>query len=240
MPVDLAGGDALVAGASQGIGRAIASALVDQGMRVWLVARRQEPLDELAATLGPRAMALAADLTDADQRAAVVDRVTSATGGRLDVLVLTAGLTHLGRMDEATIAELDEQLQGNVVAPYGLTQALLPTLRATEGQVVFVNSSAGKSANAGVGQYSASMHASAAMAASLRAEVNDDGIRVTVVHPGRTATPRQESIHRFEGRAYRPELLLQPDDVAEVLVAALRLPRTAELTELSIRPMRKS
>jgi NADP-dependent 3-hydroxy acid dehydrogenase YdfG len=78
-----------------------------------------------------------------------------------------------------------------------------------------------------------------ALADSLRQEVNADGIRVLTVFLGRTATPIQEAIHRREGRTYLPEQLLQPDDVAAVVLNALTLPATAEVTELSIRPHRK-
>ena len=71
-------------------------------------------------------------------------------------------------------------------------------------------------------------------------EVNADGIRVLSIFPGRTATPRMEKLFAKEGRAYKPELLLQPEDVAEMVTHALRLPRTAEVTDISIRPMQKS
>ena len=66
------------------------------------------------------------------------------------------------------------------------------------------------------------------------------GTRVLTVHVGRTATPRQAQIFAMEGRAYTPEKLMQPEDVAEVVLCALRLPRTAEMTTVSIRPMQKT
>ena len=78
------------------------------------------------------------------------------------------------------------------------TRALLPLLEASHGHIVFINLSAGKSANPGVGQFSATQHAVRAFAQSLRAEVNERGIRVTVVCPGRTVSPRQEAIHTAE------------------------------------------
>jgi len=62
-------------------------------------------------------------------------------------------------------------------------------------------------------------------------------VRVLTVFPGRTATPMQEEVHRFEGRPYDPSRFLQPEDVAASVVHALSLPRTAELTDLHIRPM---
>ena len=103
-----------------------------------------------------------------------------------------------------------------------------------------MNSSAAGSAPASHAAYAASKAGLRAFADSLRAEVNRDGIRVLSVFPGRTATAMQAAIFDAEGKAYRPELLLQPDDVAAAVIAALDLPRTAELTDLHVRPAIKS
>ena len=127
----------------------------------------------------------------------------------------------------------------NVRAPYLLTRALLPSLRAAQGEVVFINSSAGLTARAGIAQYAATKHALKAIADSLREEVNPDGVRVLSVYPGRTATPLQARVHAEEGKAYLPERLVQPDDVASVVLNALTLPRSAELTDVIVRPRLK-
>jgi NADP-dependent 3-hydroxy acid dehydrogenase YdfG len=108
--------------------------------------------------------------------------------------------------------------------------------------VVFVNSSAGVHAAAGIAQYAATKHALRALADSLRCEVNVDGVRVLTVYPGQTASPMQEELHRqrqlhaAETRPYRAGELLQPADVAAVVVNALGMPRTAEVTEVHVRP----
>ena len=73
----------------------------------------------------------------------------------------------------------------------------------------------------------------------MHGEVNAHGVRVLNVYLGRTASEMQERIHRTEGKPYRPELLLQPEDVASVIMSALGLPRTAEVTDIHIRPMNK-
>lgn len=78
-----------------------------------------------------------------------------------------------------------------------------------------------------------------AIADSLREEVNADGIRI-LTFLGRTATPRTEELFRVEGKAYRPELLMQPRDVAAMVFHALTVPRTAEVTEINMRPLYKS
>lgn len=233
-----AGKVALVTGASQGIGLAIAGSLAIGGMTVWMVARRAGPLQEAAAGIDGDTVPFAADLADLHGRNRLVSALEDAGEG-LDVLVNNAGVIHLGRTEDATEEDLTDQLAANVVAPYALTRALLPQLRKARGDIVFINSSAGRSANPGVGQFSATQHAVRAFADSLRAEINEDGIRVTVLHPGRTATPRQESIYAHEGRPYDPARLMQPADVAELVTAVLRLPRTAEVTEISLRSMLK-
>src|SRR5229473_853868 len=109
-----------------------------------------------------------------------------------------------------------------------------------QGQIVFINSSAGLRSPATAGQFAATQHAFRSIADSLRDEVNADGIRVLSVYPGRTATPRLAKLFEKEGRAYQPDLLMQAEDVAEMVTHSLRLPRTAEVTDITIRPMQKS
>ena len=86
--------------------------------------------------------------------------------------------------------------------------------------------------------YAASKTALKAVTDSLRSEVNADGIRVLSVYPGRTASAMQEALYKQEGRIYEPEKMLQPEDVAETVVSALSLKRTAEITDILIRPCR--
>ena len=161
--------------------------------------------------------------------------------GRVDVLIHCAGVICQGAMEHAHIEELDLQYATNVRAPYLLTQHLLPLLTTTRGQIVFINSSAGLSAKRPeVGQYSATKHALKAIADSLREEVNAKGIRVLTLYLGRTATPMQEALSRQEGKVYHPEKLLQSEDVASIVVHALMLPATAEITDISMRPMIKA
>jgi NAD(P)-dependent dehydrogenase (short-subunit alcohol dehydrogenase family) len=180
------------------------------------------------------------DLTAEGAIRPLVQHLEKASKG-LDVLVHSAGLYHQSLMELARVEDLDAQYATNVRAPYVLTQALLPMLTLARGQIVFVNSSAGLTAKRPeIGQYSATKHALKAIADSLREEVNPKGVRVLSLYLGRTATPMQEALYHVEGRDYHPETLIQPEDVASVVVQALRLPGTAEITDISVRPMRKS
>ena len=236
----LEGRTCVVTGASGGIGGAIALRLESCGATVCAVGRHAEALQATAdrsAGVG-RFELYEADLVVDDQVARLTDAVLARQGG-VDVLVHCAGTIALGDLGSASIEDFDRQYAANVRAPYVLTQPLPPALRTTRGQVVFINSTAGLKARAGIAQYAATKHALKAIADSLREEVNPEGIRVLSVYPGRTATLLQARVHAEEGKAYVPERLVQSDDVASVVLNALTLPRSAELTDVVVRPRLK-
>jgi NADP-dependent 3-hydroxy acid dehydrogenase YdfG len=233
---------ALVTGAGSGIGKAIAQSLGAHGATVALVGRTKAKLDATAATFatnGLRPLVLTADLSSDEQLDAVKQELEHSFG-RVDVLVMCAGEIAHGAVESAPVEAFDKLYRANVRANYYLTQNLLPMLKKRPGQIVFINSSVGLAARPNVGQFSATQHALRAFADTLRAEVNAYGIRVLSVYPGRVATPRQESLYQKQGTEYKPELLLQPADVASVVLNALILPSTAEVTDISIRPLSKS
>jgi NAD(P)-dependent dehydrogenase (short-subunit alcohol dehydrogenase family) len=231
---------AVVTGASSGVGRAIALALASQGAALYLVGRQLDRLNavaEQAAGGAGRVFRCAVDLTSDGGVEELVGGVRRDCGG-VDILIHSAGVFARGVVG-GDPADLDEQYRTNLRAPYVLTGRLLPLFRPGRGQIVFVNSSVGLRASAGVAAYGATKHALRALADGLRDEVNPRGIRILSVFIGRTATPMQEDIHRLEGKTYRPERLLQPDDVGSTVLHALLLPRTAEITDISIRPLAK-
>jgi NAD(P)-dependent dehydrogenase (short-subunit alcohol dehydrogenase family) len=145
----------------------------------------------------------------------------------------------LGNIDAVGWNDLDEQYRVNLRAPFLLTKAFLPMLRETRGQLVFVNSTAGLVAGVDNGLYAATKHALRSITSSIRDHVNPHGIRVISVFAGRTATAMQEAVYRFERRPYEPAKLVQAADVGELIVGALVLPRTAEVTDIVVRPMIK-
>ena len=241
----LAGKWALVTGAGSGIGRAIAIALAERGVRVLAAGRTADGLDETVAMISRvrrirgtsgEALSYILDVTDDDDVAALGQFVDDRCEGKLAVLVHSAGLSALASVDETTADQLDSVFKTNMRAPFLITRRLLPSLRRAAGDVVFVNSSASINPRAEVGVYAASKAALRAFADCLRAEVNAHGVRVLSIFPGRTATPMQAAVYAYEGRAYRPDSLMQPEDVAAAVIGALLMPRTAELTELLIRP----
>ena len=235
----LDGKTCVVTGASSGIGRAIATALAAAGATVCAIGRRRGALEETAeAGEHGRFAIYVADLAKDDEVARLAGELAARPEG-LDALVHSAGTISLASLETAAIDDFDRQYIINVRAPYLLTQKLLPALRASKGQVVFINSTVGLAARADTSQFAATQHALKAIADGLREEVNEDGIRVLSVYPGRTSTPRQARIHATEGKSYFPARLLQPSDVATVVLDALSLPRSAEVTDVQIRPMLK-
>lgn len=232
---------ALITGGGTGVGRAISIALSEHGVNVCLVGRRAHVIRSVAEKIcdsGRLARAYAADITSDEQVQALAMNLEHELGA-LDILIHSAGTYIRGDVSKASVLDLDSQYQANLRAPLFLTQLLLPLIRLRCGQIVFINSSAGLTSRPAIGQFSATQHALKVIADSLRAELNDVGVRVLSVFPGRTATPRQESIHQTEGRPYYPERLMQPEDVASVVVNALALNRTAEVTDIQVRPFRK-
>jgi NADP-dependent 3-hydroxy acid dehydrogenase YdfG len=230
---------AVVTGANSGIGKALALALAAQGATVCLIGRRMEALQSVAEQALNGSVCYEADLElDSD----IADLIANLNQdvNRVDILVHSAGVIRLSSVDCASPDQFDWHYKVNMRAPYLLTQGLLPMIKRGKGQIVFVNSTAGLRAGANASQYAATKHALKAIADSLREEVNAAGVRVLSLFLGRTATPMQASVHEMEHRKYRPEILMQPEDVAAVVVNALTLPRTAEVTEVRMRPCIKS
>ena len=234
---------ALVTGASSGIGKAIACALGTCGVRLALVGRKLEALKTVTSACGstsPNLKTYACDLLDKAQIQALTRSVGEDFGG-VDILVHSAGVFAQAQLEAASPADFDNQYRVNLLAPHLLTQLLSPSLRKRKGQVVFINSSVARGgARAGLGQYAATKTGLKAIADCFREEFNSEGVRVLSVFLGRTATSMQKNIFEQEGREYKPERLLQPTDVASMVVTCLSLPRTAEVTEIDIRPMNKA
>ena len=231
---------AVVTGASSGIGRAVALRLAQEGAFLHLVGRDETRLKETAQAAreaGGEADVHTADFEREEDIGALAEQLEKEVRA-VDILVHSAGVVSLGPLADAPLEDLDWHYLVNVRAPYSLTQKLLPLLQRAKGQIVFINSGAGLNAKGTWSQYAMSKHALKALADSLRDEVAGDGMRVLSVYPGRTHSPMQRAVREMEGQDYDPESFIQPDDVAQTVVSALELPRSAHLTELVIRPGR--
>ena len=221
----------LVTGAASGIGAAVSRRLHERGDDLVLLARTEARADDLARAF-PGCSVIVADLADVD----AIDRIDGLPD-RLDSLLHVAGIVELAPVAELSTQHLREQLDVNLVSPALLTRACLPALRAAHGTVVFVNSSAGLSAGAAWAAYAASKFGLRALADALRAEEQENGVRVTTLFPSRTATPMQEKVHEQEGRTYDSSRWISPDTVASTLLHVLDLPTDATIPEVTVRPL---
>lgn len=216
---------ALVTGASRGIGSAIATALAATHSLL-LAGRPSDQLNAVARRLNATTIPL--DLTDTDEIRSAAQSISE-----LDVLVHNAGASMPGHVGESTVDQWRSTFEVNVVGAVAVTLALLPALRRSRGQVVFVNSGSGRAVSPGMASYSASKFALRAFADSLRAD--EPALRVTTVYPGRVDTDMQRELVAFEGGEYDPARFLRPQTVAEVVANVVATPPDGHVHEVVIR-----
>ncbi len=183
---------ALITGASSGIGRATALALAREGVHLALAARRAAPLEAVAEAtrdLGARAIALPADVSQRAQAEALV-QATLAQLGRLDVLVASAGIYVRGPIETLSAADFERCMAVNFFGTVYPVLAALPGLRAQgSGHIVLLSSVDGKKAIRTDAPYAASKFAIAGFGESLRQDLAGTGVDVSIIFPGRVATP---------------------------------------------------
>jgi NADP-dependent 3-hydroxy acid dehydrogenase YdfG len=218
----------LVTGAVGGMGAAIVADLVGD-REVIATARNAEKLGELTAATG--AVGWVGDLTDHAWLSAQV-----ATLDRLDELIHVAAVgTHISPAF-ATADDFRAQLEINLIAPAELTRLCLPLLRASRGTVVFIGSGASTRPVAGSAIYPATKHALKAYADVLRLDESPNGVRVSTVSPGPTATAMYERGQVEAGRAYEPDRLIDPASVARAVRFVLDASDDVHLTDVAVRP----
>ena len=229
---------AVVTGASSGIGEATARALVADGYRVALLARRLDRITALADELGDAAMPVQADVTDRDALVAAAERVRSEWGGA-DVLVNNAGIMLLGPFTSDQREDYRKMIEVNLLGAITATEVFLDQLTRDGGDIVNISSVAGRSARAGNGVYAATKWGINGWSESLRQELLPD-VRVTLIEPGVVATELPNHITHDETRAGVQELYGQAQvtagDVAEVIAFTLSRPRHLAINEVLLRP----
>jgi 3-oxoacyl-[acyl-carrier protein] reductase len=226
---------AVVTGATEGIGRAIAFALGRSGAALAICARTASAVDATVAALreaGFDAIGRACDVSDADAVAAF-GRFVAREHGDASVLVNNAGVGHFAPFEQLTLEDWDQTMAVNVRSLYLVTRAFLPGLARSGGAIVNIASLAGKNGFDGGTAYCASKHAVLGFSKALMLEVRKRGIRVIAVCPGSVATPFMDKQSQPRSNLQR---VLQPDDVAQAVLGALTLPDRAMLSELDLRP----
>jgi len=227
---------AFVTGATQGIGRATAFALGRAGYRVGVCARTASKVEAIVSELraeGIEAAGAAADVADPEQVRRSVALVVEQLG-EIGVLVNNAGVLIARPFEELTLEDWDVTMATNVRSLYLVTREVLPGMRRRrEGTIVNVASLAGRNGFAGGTAYTASKHAVLGFARSLMLEVRQEGVRVVTVCPGSVDTGMLVDQPMLTPNRER---ILQPEDVADAILHAVRLPGRALVSELDIRP----
>jgi NAD(P)-dependent dehydrogenase (short-subunit alcohol dehydrogenase family) len=196
----------LITGASTGIGRATALHLDAKGWRVFAGVRKEADADSLREASSKRLVPLMLDVTDAAQVAAAARTVEEQVGeAGLDGLVNNAGIAVPGPLETLPIDDFRRQLDINLTAQVGVTQAMLPAIRRARGRIVFITSIGGLMAFPMFGAYHAAKFGLEAVGDVFRQELRPWGIKVAIVEPGSTATPIWErgmdEADAVEGRA---------------------------------------
>ncbi|WP_354697630.1 putative oxidoreductase [Paraconexibacter sp. AEG42_29] len=219
----------LITGASTGIGAATARHAVDAGYRVVLASRSTDKLEALAAELGgdEHALAVACDVTEWDQVEALVAKTIDAYG-RLDVAFGNAGFGASRGFLKESPEHWKSMVLTNVYGAALTIRATIPHLKETKGHLLLTGSVAGRRALEG-SLYSATKWAITAMGESARLELNDTGVRVTVIEPGMVDTPF------FDNGA--GDGALKPDDIANAVMYAVGQPPHVDVNEILVRPV---
>ena len=234
---------ALVTGASSGIGEATAIALAELGADVALAARRVDRLEGLRArieALGPRALVVPTDITDAAQVEAMV-ATTVAQLGRLDILVNNAGVMQNAMIGEAQLEEWRRMIDTNVWGLMVATKAAFAVMVAQNvGHIVNVSSVSGRQAAAGASGYHASEWALGGFSEALRQEGRPHNVRVTLIEPGMVVTELQSHATNDFARERTRRMLegivpLQAEDVAECIAFCTTRPVHVAINELLLR-----
>jgi NADP-dependent 3-hydroxy acid dehydrogenase YdfG len=222
----------VITGASSGIGAATAHHAVKDGWRVVLGARSTDKLEALAAELGgeDKALAMRCDVTSWDDQQALVAAALERFGA-LDAFLANAGFGAKRGFLEESVEQWKAMIDTNVYgAALSIRAALTHFRDQSKGHMLLTSSVAGRRALPG-SLYSATKWAVTAMGHSLRAEVAETDIKVTIIEPGMVDTPFFDK---------RPEDALQPDDIARAVIFALSQPDHVDVNEILIRPVHQA
>lgn len=231
---DLKSKSALITGAGKGIGKAIAIALAKEGVNVILISRTQSDVDQLAvetSNLGVKSLALSADVSDINS---INKAVTTALSEfkTIDILINNAGIASFGKFLELEPEAWEKIIQVNLMGTYYTTRAVLPNMIERQtGDIINVSSTAGLNGNALTSAYSASKFAVMGLTDSLMQEMRKHNIRVTALTPSTVATNLSLELKLTDGN---PEKVMQSEDVAELIIAQLKLNRRVFIKSSSI------
>jgi 3-oxoacyl-[acyl-carrier protein] reductase len=219
---DLTDKNALVTGASGGIGADIARALHAQGATVGLSGTRVEPLEALAAELGSRAHVLPCNLSDMEAVKSLPKQAAEAMGS-VDILVNNAGITRDNLFMRMSDDEWQSVIDVNLTATFHLCKGVMRgMMKARWGRIVNISSVVGATGNPGQANYAASKAGMVAMSKSLAVEVASRGITVNAVAPGFIATAMTDKLTDDQKSAIMGQIpagrMGNPDEIAAAVV----------------------
>jgi len=222
---DLTGKNALVTGATGGIGGAIAEALHAQGATVVISGRQVDKLEALKAKLGDRALVQPCDLANKEQVGKLVDEAVKLVGGRLDILVNNAGLTRDNLFMVMKDEQWDEVIAVNLTSTFMLMRAAARHMmrsRTGYGRIINISSVSGILGNPGQGNYAASKAGMIGMTKSLAREVASRGVTANCIAPGFIETPMTAALNEKQIATIKEAIPAQtfgkPDDIAAAAV----------------------
>jgi short-subunit dehydrogenase len=228
--------NAVITGASKGIGKAIAEKLALEGFNVAICARNTDTLATAKAAIqqqNPAVTVLAeeVDMEDKSQVLAFAEKIKS-TFARVDILVNNAGIFVPGSLHEEAEGLLEKLMSVNVYSAYHLTRALLPAMITDrKGHIFNMCSTASYGAYPNGGSYSITKYALLGFTKNLRKELMPHNIRVTAVSPGPTLTAS------WEGFDAPPDRMMPPEDIASVIWSAWTMAKQTVIEEIQLRPM---
>lgn len=220
---EVKGKNALITGAGKGIGRAAAIAFAKEGINVGLLGRTGAHLEDVLKELeqyGVKAVMAAADVSDNDAVLAAVEHIKSELGP-IDILVNNAGIGKFGKFLELPPEDFKKIIDVNLMGVYNVTHAVLPEMIEREsGDIINIASTAGQKGAPVTSAYSASKFGLLGLTESLMLEVRKHNIRVSALLPSTVVTELAQSENLIQGD---PENVMHPEDLAEVMVAQLKL-----------------
>jgi len=223
MGQSIKGKNALITGAGKGIGKATAIALAKEGVNVALLARTESDLKQTAfeiESLGVNVAFATADVASLEQVENAVEKLTNELG-TFDILINNAGTGKFGKFLELTPEEWKHIIDVNLMGVYHVTRAVLPQLiEKNSGDIINISSTAGQKGAPVTSAYSASKFGVLGLTESLALEVRKHNIRVTALTPSTVATELAFKENLTDGN---PEKVMQPEDLAEFIVAQLKL-----------------
>jgi NADP-dependent 3-hydroxy acid dehydrogenase YdfG len=224
---------AVVTGASSGIGIDFSKALIEKGATVFGLARSTDKLQKVRQELGEKFKPVTMDIADHDGIEQWVKKTFSGKQ-QPDILINNAGLGRFGDIDELPLDEWEAMVQTNLSGTFYMTRQIVPLMKKTDSvcHIINIASIAGKIGNPKMTGYNASKFGVRGFSEALFKEVRYDGIKVTCFYPGSIAT-------NFFGdkEADTHDNMMQPDEVAQVLINVLETPDNFLINDITMRPL---